>query len=125
MTQLVVEYQFSRCPSRSGLPPPENRHGWASCRSATMKRVTSAAICQISEKAAAIGWEVIDVPGAISAFVQYAAQHEIDPYITLGVLVEGIAHTVAEAVPNQKQVETMQGITRLLLERFVAKGLVR
>ncbi|HTV66737.1 MAG TPA: hypothetical protein VMD98_14100 [Bryocella sp.] len=90
-----------------------------------MERGTSATVRQLAENVAAIGRDVVDVPGAISAFVQYATQHEIDPYVTLGVLVEGIAHTVAEAVPDQKQAETVQGITRLLLERLVARGLVR
>jgi hypothetical protein len=69
--------------------------------------------------------ESIDLPAAIAKLVGEAARLEADPYLTLGVLVEGIAQTVASSIPQQKKRETAKAITHLLLNRFAAQGLLR
>ncbi len=46
-----------------------------------------------------------------------------DPYLALGVLVEGAVHTVAAHVPAQRQPETVAELTQLLAERLKAHGL--
>ena len=67
---------------------------------------------------------VVDVPAAIAMLVRRAVEQEIDPYITLGVLVESIAHTLALTIPEQKKIETAKGVAHLLLDRFAAQGLI-
>jgi hypothetical protein len=84
----------------------------------------STIVRQLTHDAEAACSEVIDLPGTISTFVKYAAEHQVDPYVTLGVLVESIAHTLAASIPEPKKVETAKGIFHLLLERFAAHGLI-
>jgi len=69
--------------------------------------------------------DIVDLPAAISLLARQAVEQEVDPYVTLGVLVESIAHTVALTIPEQKKVETAKGVTHLLLDRFAAQGLIR
>ncbi len=90
-----------------------------------MDKGIAAVVRQIAENAEAASLDIMDLPGTISTLVKYAAQHQVDPYVTLGVLVESIAHTVAQSIPDQKQIEAAKGVTRLLLERFAAQGLIR
>lgn len=90
-----------------------------------MNRRISATVRHLADKVRAITTETMDLPAEIATLVKLAADHETDPYITLGVLVEGIAHTVARSIPTQKRVETAKGVTHLLLERFAAQGLIR
>ena len=42
--------------------------------------------------------DAIDLPQAIAMLVRQAITQEVDPYVTLGVLVESIAHTLARAI---------------------------
>jgi hypothetical protein len=99
------------------LPPPQIEKA--------IMEATSTTVSQLTREAKVASSQVIDLPGTISALVKHAAANEADPYITLGVLVEGIAHTVAQAIPGPKQVETAKGVTHLLLDRFAAQGLIR
>ncbi len=46
-----------------------------------------------------------------------------DPYLVLGVLVEGAVHTVATHVPPARQAETAAELSQLLAERLKAHGL--
>ncbi len=46
-----------------------------------------------------------------------------DPYLILGVLMEGAAHTLATHVPPERQAETRQELVQLLAERLAAHGL--
>jgi hypothetical protein len=48
---------------------------------------------------------------------------EADPYLVLGVLVEGIAHTVAHHIPAERQAATIAEVARLLSIRLKAHGL--
>jgi len=68
--------------------------------------------------------DAIDLPEAIAMLVRQAVAQEVDPYVTLGVLVESIAHTLARTIPEPKKIETATDITRLLLHRFAAQGVI-
>jgi hypothetical protein len=46
-----------------------------------------------------------------------------DPYLVLGVLVEGAAHTIARYIPPERQVEATEELGQLLDERLKAHGL--
>jgi len=47
-----------------------------------------------------------------------------DPYLILGVLVEGAAHTLAKHIPAERQAETVAELRQLLTERLKAHGLL-
>jgi hypothetical protein len=46
-----------------------------------------------------------------------------DPYLVLGVLVEGAVHTIAKHIPRERQPETTEQLAQLLVERLRAHGL--
>lgn len=46
-----------------------------------------------------------------------------DPYLVLGVLVEGAVHTIARHVPAERHAETVAELKQLLAERLKAHGL--
>jgi hypothetical protein len=64
--------------------------------------------------------DVVDLPAAIAILVRCAAEHEIDPYVTLGILIESISYTVARSIPPSKKTQTATDVVRLLLDRLQA-----
>jgi hypothetical protein len=46
-----------------------------------------------------------------------------DPYLILGVLIEGAVHTVARHIPRERHTETIAELGQLLAERLKAHGL--
>jgi hypothetical protein len=46
-----------------------------------------------------------------------------DPYLVVGVLVEGAVHTLAQHVPASRQAEAREELKRLLEERLAAHRL--
>jgi hypothetical protein len=47
-----------------------------------------------------------------------------DPYLILGVLVEGAVHTLAKHVAAERQPETARALAQLLTDRLRQRGLV-
>jgi hypothetical protein len=48
---------------------------------------------------------------------------EADPYVVLGVLLEGAAHMVAQHIPPERQADTAAEVVQLLQLRLKAHGL--
>ncbi len=48
---------------------------------------------------------------------------EADPYVVLGVLLEGAAHMVARHIPPERQAETADELVQLLKLRLKQHGL--
>ena len=46
-----------------------------------------------------------------------------DPYLVIGVLLEGSAYALAEHIPPERQAETTEQLMELLIERLKARGL--
>ena len=46
-----------------------------------------------------------------------------DPYLILGVLVEGAVHTIAKHIPPERHAGTVAELQQLLAERLKAHGL--
>ena len=46
-----------------------------------------------------------------------------DPYLILGVLIEGAVHTLARHIPRERQAETIEELRQLLADRLKAHGL--
>jgi hypothetical protein len=46
-----------------------------------------------------------------------------DPYLVIGVLMEGAVYTIAEHIPPERQADTVEQLRELLEERLKARGL--
>lgn len=46
-----------------------------------------------------------------------------DPYLIIGVLVEGAAHTLVKHIPPERQAETAAAMVQILMDRLKANGL--
>ena len=65
-------------------------------------------------------------PGSVellATMIRLVTDDGADPYLVIGVLVEGAAHTLARHVPPERQAETTEELGRLLVERLKAHGL--
>lgn len=59
----------------------------------------------------------------LAAMIRLATADGADPYLVIGVLVEGAAHTIDRHIPRERQAETTEELGRLLVERLKAHGL--
>ena len=59
----------------------------------------------------------------LAEVIRVITQDGSDPYLVLGVLVEGAVHTIAKHVPPGRQAETVNELRQLLTERLKAHGL--
>jgi hypothetical protein len=55
--------------------------------------------------------------------ISMIGESEVDPYAILGVRIEGAAHTLAQHIPPERQVDTAAMLVQLLEERLKAHGL--
>jgi hypothetical protein len=55
--------------------------------------------------------------------ISLLSETDVDPYAVLGVLIEGVAHTIARHIPTERQAETAWTLPHLLRERPSAHGL--
>ncbi len=46
-----------------------------------------------------------------------------DPYLVIGVLLEGSAYALAEHIPPERQADATEQLIELLMERLKARGL--
>jgi hypothetical protein len=79
-------------------------------------------LIQLAKAAAA---EHMDLPGAISLIVKSGVDTDAEPYVMLGVLIEGIAHIVAQSIPMEARADVVQAVANMLLDRMAARGLMR
>jgi hypothetical protein len=59
----------------------------------------------------------------LAQMISMIGESEVDPYVVLGVLIEGAAHTLAQHIPTERQAETATTLVQLLEERLKAYGL--
>ncbi len=59
----------------------------------------------------------------VGELVRLVGDGGADPYLLIGVLLEGAVHTLAQHIPPERQRETTEQVSRLLVERFKAHGL--
>jgi hypothetical protein len=65
-------------------------------------------------------------PGSVEMLarvIQLVTADGADPYLVLGVLIEGAVHTLAEYIPPERQADATEELGRLLVERLKARGL--
>jgi 6,7-dimethyl-8-ribityllumazine synthase len=65
-------------------------------------------------------------PGTVemlAAMIKLATDDGADPYLVLGVLVEGAVHTLDKHIPKERRAEATEQFGQLLVERLKARGL--
>ena len=58
-----------------------------------------------------------DLPGEIAAAITDAMHGPTDPWLLIGVLVEGIAETIKDGIPAERRQECTAAAVALLIER--------
>jgi hypothetical protein len=61
---------------------------------------------------------VPDIPAEIAATIRWAAAGPADPWLLIGVLIEGIVHTTATAIPLQRRTDCAAAVLELALDRM-------
>jgi hypothetical protein len=59
----------------------------------------------------------------VAELVRLVGERGADPYLLIGVLIEGAVHTLAEHVPAERRREVTEELGRLLVDRLRARGL--
>jgi DNA-binding NtrC family response regulator len=60
----------------------------------------------------------LDVPAAVSALVRDATRDGVDPRLLIGVLLEGAAYMIREAIPAGKRPDYAMAAVRILRDRL-------
>ena len=64
-----------------------------------------------------------DATHILAEVISMIGASEADPYTVLGILVEGVAHTLTQHIPKERQSDTAATLLQLLEERLKAHGL--
>ena len=59
----------------------------------------------------------------LAHMIRLVVRDGADPYLVIGILVEGAVYTLAEHIPPERQAETTEQLGQLLVERLKARGL--
>ena len=60
----------------------------------------------------------------VAELVKLIGDGGADPYLLIGVLLEGAVHTLVKHIPPERRGQTTEQLGRLLAERLRAHGLV-
>jgi hypothetical protein len=66
---------------------------------------------------------VLDPVRGLADAIMVTAESEADPYLTMGVLVEGAVHTLTHRIPEGSQQVTASALLRILIDRLKVAGL--
>ena len=75
----------------------------------------------LAEQAAS---EQPDLIALLAETVKAVAASEADPYLAIGALIEGVAHSIGARIPPERQADTAWAAVGLLATRLRAVGLV-
>jgi hypothetical protein len=64
-----------------------------------------------------------DPTSLLAHVIRLVVKTDADPYLILGVLVEGVAHSLATRIPDERRGEIGKEVSHLLAERFKAHGI--
>jgi hypothetical protein len=59
----------------------------------------------------------------VAELVKLIGDGGADPYLLIGVLLEGAVHTLAKHIPPERQRQTADQLRRIMVERLKAHGL--
>ena len=86
------------------------------------RRPTASAVSRLSEQAARAAAEVPDPLAELSGAIKSALASEADPYVMLGVLLEGATQTLLQRIPRERQLGTLTAALVMFSERLAARG---
>jgi hypothetical protein len=59
----------------------------------------------------------------VAEVIRLTGDGGVDPYLLIGILIEGVVHTLANHIPAERQTEVAAATVRLLLNRLNASRL--
>lgn len=65
-----------------------------------------------------------ELPQVLAHVIRMMVASEADPYILVGVLTEGVSHTIASRIPRANQGEVAEEALALLRERLETNGML-
>jgi hypothetical protein len=65
----------------------------------------------------------IDIPAETAAMIKNGSTLGVDPYVMVGLLVEGVVHIITTAVPAERRAEVASAALQLLADRMTMAGL--
>jgi len=80
-------------------------------------------ILRLIEQAEEAAAATPDATSLLAHVIRLTVRADADPYLILGVLVEGVAHTLATRVPDERRGEIGSEVSKLLVERLKAHGI--
>jgi hypothetical protein len=84
----------------------------------------SPALDALIRDAEAVAAEQPYVLGTLVMLLKAAIASDTDPYLLTGALIEGIAATVAQRIPAERQGDVSVEAVRLLRDRLRARGTI-
>jgi hypothetical protein len=88
----------------------------------TRKTRTSRAVRKLSSQAERAAAQAPDPLADLSRVIKIAMQGETDPYVMLGVLLEGIAQTLVTRIPPERHDSTLAAALVTLRQRLADRG---
>jgi hypothetical protein len=79
--------------------------------------MSPSAIESLSNLASQAAAATPDVPAELAAAIRGAADSPADPWLLIGVLIEGAAHTIRTAIPEERRAPCVVAAMRLLADR--------
>jgi len=86
------------------------------------KRPNARTVRSLSNQAAQAAAQAPDTLADLSASIKAALHSEADPYVMLGVLLEGVTQTLIVRVPSERHRSTVAAALVMLRERLAAGG---
>lgn len=100
------------------MVPPD----WTPLMKPTRKVRTSRVVRKLSRQAAQAAAQAPDPLADLSAVIKLALQSETDPYVMLGVLVEGMTQTLVTRIPPERHRSTLAATLVTLRQRLADRG---
>jgi hypothetical protein len=86
------------------------------------KQPNDCALRRLSDQAERAAAQAPDTLADLSLSIKQALQNEADPYVLLGVLVEGVAQTLITRIPPERYDSTLVALLVKLRERLGERG---
>lgn len=83
---------------------------------------TFGSIVRLIEEAEQAAARTPDLANVLAHVVHLSVEADADPYLVLGVMVEGIAYALASRIPAERHRATVEELRLLLNERLAAHG---
>ena len=77
-------------------------------------------LARLAEQAAA---SVADPLRALADIIRMFAASEADPYVLMGVLIEGVVHTLRATIPDERHQNCGPALVKILIDRLQANGI--